>query len=245
MEPLFVLGALADVLSPVLYTVFTLSALFLIFIILMQEGKGGGLGEAFGGAGAETFGPRVGGVNKFTGTIAAVFVISTLCIHRLERPASFDETSDPSLAALETTETSAGAGTDADVLGGATPDNPFPGMPGTGTNTPPPGGGVSDTELTTGFLNAFESADAPSATGKAAPEGGGESGEGAGGAEGTEGTEGTGAGAAGTGEGSEGTGAANENASTGTTEDPYAALGGVGPEIFESSKPGDSKSKDS
>ena len=38
----------------------------LITIILLQEGKGGGLGGAFGGAGAETFGVQSGGVNRFT-----------------------------------------------------------------------------------------------------------------------------------------------------------------------------------
>ncbi|MDP6850034.1 MAG: preprotein translocase subunit SecG [Planctomycetota bacterium] len=38
-----------------LYTLFFLSALLLILVILLQEPKGGGLSEAFGGAGAETF----------------------------------------------------------------------------------------------------------------------------------------------------------------------------------------------
>ena len=62
-------------MSFLLYTVFFLSAVLLILIILLQEGKGGGLSEAFGGAGAETFGVRSGGINRFTFGVFAVFVL--------------------------------------------------------------------------------------------------------------------------------------------------------------------------
>ena len=67
----------------VLWAVFFLTSIFLVFIILLQEPKGGGLAEAFGGIGAETFGVKSGGINRFTFALAAVFLGSALLIHRL------------------------------------------------------------------------------------------------------------------------------------------------------------------
>lgn len=64
-----------------LYTLFFISALLLILVVLVQEGKGGGLGGALGGAGAETFGVRAGGVNKVTFILFGVFVLSALALH--------------------------------------------------------------------------------------------------------------------------------------------------------------------
>ena len=65
----------------ILYTLFFLSALLLVLVILVQEGKGGGLGGALGGAGAETFGVRAGGVNKVTFVIFLVFILSAMALH--------------------------------------------------------------------------------------------------------------------------------------------------------------------
>jgi preprotein translocase subunit SecG len=64
-----------------LYTLFFVSALMLILVILVQEGKGGGLGGALGGAGSETFGVRAGGVNKVTFVIFLVFILSAMSLH--------------------------------------------------------------------------------------------------------------------------------------------------------------------
>ncbi|MFT7516930.1 MAG: preprotein translocase subunit SecG [Myxococcota bacterium] len=64
-----------------LYTLFFISALLLILVILVQEGKGGGLGGALGGAGSETFGVRAGGVSKVTFIIFLVFVLSAMSLH--------------------------------------------------------------------------------------------------------------------------------------------------------------------
>jgi preprotein translocase subunit SecG len=65
----------------VLYSLFFIAALLLVLIILLQEGKGGGLSDAFGGAGAETFGVRAGGINRFTFGVFAVFLLSALALH--------------------------------------------------------------------------------------------------------------------------------------------------------------------
>jgi preprotein translocase subunit SecG len=59
---------------------FVINAIFLIVIVLLQEGKGGGMGSAFGGAGGEAFGHGVGGINKFTAYTAASLMIIAIII---------------------------------------------------------------------------------------------------------------------------------------------------------------------
>ncbi len=64
-----------------LYLVFFLSSVLLIVVVLVQEGKGGGLTDAFGGAGTETFGVRAGNINRFTFGVFAVMILSAMAIH--------------------------------------------------------------------------------------------------------------------------------------------------------------------
>ena len=66
---------------PLLFVVFFASAVLLSVVILLQESKGGGLSEAFGGVGAETFGVKSGGINKFTFALAAIFLGSAVLLH--------------------------------------------------------------------------------------------------------------------------------------------------------------------
>ena len=75
MLSLVVIAAFVQFVKAVMMFLFILSALLLITIVLLQEGKGGGLAGAFGGVGAETFGVQTGGVNKFTAWVAATFMI--------------------------------------------------------------------------------------------------------------------------------------------------------------------------
>lgn len=86
-------------LTNLLYVVFSLSAFLLIVVVLLQEPKGGGLAEAFGGSGAETFGVRERGINKFTATVAGVFLASAVFIHmtsgRGREPSAFKEEPPP------------------------------------------------------------------------------------------------------------------------------------------------------
>jgi len=62
------------------WVLFFASAILLTVVVLLQESKGGGLAEAFGGTGAETFGVKSGGISRFTFLVAAVFCGSAILI---------------------------------------------------------------------------------------------------------------------------------------------------------------------
>jgi protein translocase SecG subunit len=62
------------------WVLFFASAVLLTVVVLLQESKGGGLAEAFGGMGAETFGVKTGGINRFTFLLAAIFCGSAILI---------------------------------------------------------------------------------------------------------------------------------------------------------------------
>ena len=68
-----------------LYFLFALSAIVLIVVILLQEGRGGGFGQALGEHGQQTFGVGAKGINTFTGYTAAVFLGSALVLHMLRK----------------------------------------------------------------------------------------------------------------------------------------------------------------
>ncbi len=70
-----------QVLHIVGWVVFFVTAVLLTVVILLQESKGGGLAEAFGGVGAETFGVKSGGINRFTFLLAALFCGSAILIN--------------------------------------------------------------------------------------------------------------------------------------------------------------------
>lgn len=74
-------------ISTLLYIVFVLAAMILIVVILLQEGKGGGFGDALGVAGQQTFGVKASGIHRFTAVVALVFISSALTIHWLNRKA--------------------------------------------------------------------------------------------------------------------------------------------------------------
>lgn len=67
----------------ILWVIFTLACIFVSALILLQEGKGGGLGEAFGGAGAQTFGVKAQGVAKVTGYLVIGIVLVAITITRM------------------------------------------------------------------------------------------------------------------------------------------------------------------
>jgi len=72
-------------LTTLFYIVFVLSAIVLIVVVLLQEGRGGGFGQALGEHGQQTFGVGAKGINTFTGYTAAIFLFSALFLHVLNR----------------------------------------------------------------------------------------------------------------------------------------------------------------
>ncbi len=73
-------------MSLFLYIIFTLLCVILGGIILLQEGKGGGMGAAFGGVGGEAFGHGAGGINRFTTIVAVLFMVVALVIALVDKP---------------------------------------------------------------------------------------------------------------------------------------------------------------
>ena len=55
---------------------------YLILVILLQTGKGAGIGAAFGGGSQTVFGPRGAGsfIGKVTGTVAALFMLTSIIL---------------------------------------------------------------------------------------------------------------------------------------------------------------------
>jgi preprotein translocase subunit SecG len=70
-------------LVPLLYIVFVLAALVLIVVILLQEGRGGGFGQALGEHAQQTFGVGAQGIHKFTMGVALVFLTVAVVLTRI------------------------------------------------------------------------------------------------------------------------------------------------------------------
>ena len=68
------LAAVQDVIRGAIMVIFIVVSFLVILVVLAQEGKGGGLAGAFGGAGADAFGVKAGTVNKFTAWLAGLFL---------------------------------------------------------------------------------------------------------------------------------------------------------------------------
>ncbi|MEM6672136.1 MAG: preprotein translocase subunit SecG [Planctomycetota bacterium] len=66
-----------------LYILFVAAAIVLTVVILLQEGKGGGFGDALGTAGQQAFGVKASGVQRFTAYVAVAFLASAVFIHVL------------------------------------------------------------------------------------------------------------------------------------------------------------------
>ena len=121
---MLVLGSVWNtLLVHTLETMFFLSTILLMVIILLQEGKGGGLASALGGQGAETFGVSSGGVNKVTLVLAGIFLVSALG-HAL----AFNQTATSGIPVK--------AGSSAPVLPSGSDDGAPPKEEGAGTEPP-------------------------------------------------------------------------------------------------------------
>lgn len=66
-----------------------LASVLLMFVILLQEPKGGGLAAALGGSGMDAIGANVGQVNRFTAWVAGVWIFACL-LHAVIQPVGAD-----------------------------------------------------------------------------------------------------------------------------------------------------------
>ena len=81
LTPLFGVGFWPGLLNIVLLLV----SLFLILVVLIQRGKGGGLAGAFGGVGGSSaFGSRAGDAfTRFTLIVAAIWVLLIMILDKM------------------------------------------------------------------------------------------------------------------------------------------------------------------
>jgi preprotein translocase subunit SecG len=84
----FVLWAVPWWLPGLMNVVLLLSGIFLIGLVLIQRGKGGGLAGAFGGAGGSSaFGSRAGDTfTKVTIYVAAVWILLIMFLIKMTQP---------------------------------------------------------------------------------------------------------------------------------------------------------------
>jgi protein translocase SecG subunit len=87
----------ASGLSTLLGVALLLCASFLILLILIQRGKGGGLAGAFGGAGGSSaFGSRAGDTfTRITITVALVWALLIMLTIKLTQPLPVDKGAGP------------------------------------------------------------------------------------------------------------------------------------------------------
>jgi preprotein translocase subunit SecG len=84
----FLLWAVPAWLPGLMNVVLLLSGIFLIGLVLIQRGKGGGLAGAFGGAGGSSaFGSRAGDTfTKVTIYVAAVWILLIMFLIKMTQP---------------------------------------------------------------------------------------------------------------------------------------------------------------
>jgi preprotein translocase subunit SecG len=99
-----VLGDFWGWVSPVLSVLLFIVSLFLILLILIQKGKGGGLAGAFGGAGGSSaFGSRAGDTfTRITIYVAIVWLVLIMGIIKIVQPTTplpgrGEQTRDPGM----------------------------------------------------------------------------------------------------------------------------------------------------
>ncbi len=118
-----------------LMVVLLLTALFLILLVLVQRGKGGGLAGAFGGLGGQSaFGAKAGDLfTRITIGVAAFWIV--LCVFTVKLMSSSQEKFDPDMGGTATQ--------DQPFEGGAMPSGDTGGGPA-GASPPPAPSAPSD-----------------------------------------------------------------------------------------------------
>ena len=87
---------MANVLTAILNTLTVLICLFMICLILIQRGKGGGLAGAFGGVGGSSaFGTKAGDVfTRVTMVVATIWIVLSMLlvvVYNRPRTSAFDD----------------------------------------------------------------------------------------------------------------------------------------------------------
>ncbi len=112
-------------LTVLLYIILAITSLFLICLVLIQRGKGGGLAGAFGGAGGSSaFGTKAGDVfTRVTMITAAVWIALNmlLVVVSNRRTSAWGPTTSASSKSSEKSE--------------VVPPSPLPSKPGSGSET--------------------------------------------------------------------------------------------------------------
>ena len=161
-------------LTGLLYILIILTSIFLICLVLIQRGKGGGLAGAFGGVGGSSaFGTKAGDIfTKITMWTAVIWIgmamLLVLLVNSGGRTSAYDlgpagsssEVPVPGAA----TGAGAGTGTDAATIPGGLPTDS--GIPSTLT---PPTGGTAPAPATTPAPDATPAAPATAPSEPAAP----------------------------------------------------------------------------
>lgn len=121
----------------VVLTLFVIASLILILVVLLQEGKGGGIAGAFGGAGAEAFGVKAGTVNRFTAYLGTAFLVLAL-VHASVTKKKNEGTDLTAKAATLPDDliTPTRSGSNATPPTTPAPGTPAPGTPAPGTPAP-------------------------------------------------------------------------------------------------------------
>lgn len=123
-------------IEPVLWILFVLGCILVSAVILLQDSKGGGLGEAFGGVGQAAFGVDNKGIAKFTAYLCVGLIVIAVMITKIR---------SDSTVALQFAEAPAGgapASTDTGAGGGGGGNIGPDGVDHTGHDHPmPPAGG--------------------------------------------------------------------------------------------------------
>ncbi|MEQ1892662.1 MAG: preprotein translocase subunit SecG [Planctomycetota bacterium] len=92
-------------LETFLYIIFVLAAIVLIVVILLQEGRGGGFGQALGEHGQQTFGVAAKGIHKFTGWVAFIFLACAVTLHVINKSSAQRSVFDATITPADPTNT--------------------------------------------------------------------------------------------------------------------------------------------
>ena len=85
-----------------LYILFILAALILTLIVLIQDDQGEGIGGLFGGGSSTPFGSRSGNVlTRFTGILAAVFLVTCVILGLANRSSELKELASPAAQTIQ------------------------------------------------------------------------------------------------------------------------------------------------